>query len=112
MQNKIFFTPLLLVFFSCCTINRDMPQWDGKLWQADHLTMSVKRTQDIPPSEIKAEDPKFSKGVWISYEDLSCLYQQLINNCSAWKDPKPVCEPIEIEAVELGLKAYEESRSK
>lgn len=112
MLNKIFFTPFIIIFFSCCTINRDMPQWDGKIWQASHKTMSVKRTQDTPPSEIKAEDPKFSEGVWISYQDLSCLYQQLILNCSSWVNPKPVCEPLDVEFMKSALKEYENTYSK
>lgn len=102
----------LIVLISCCSANKDQPEWDGKFWAADHKTMSVKRNQDKPPSEIKAEDPKFSEGVWVSYQDLACLYMQLINNCESWKNPKPVCEPLDTGTIKSALKEYEESRPK
>lgn len=110
MLNKVIFSLIAISSFACCSPPQNMPQWDGKFWQADHETMSVKRTQDTPPSEIKAEDPKFSEGVWLSYHDLGCLYQQLVLNCKAWKDPAPKCEPVENSIIRHELKVYNESQ--
>jgi hypothetical protein len=71
-----------------------MPRWDGKFWAGDHEYQRVVRNQENPPAFIETNDPRFSKGVWLTYQDLSCLYQQLVLNCEKWKEQNPECKPI------------------
>lgn len=83
---------LVLLAVACTT--GTLPHWDGEFWAGDATAQSVRRSQDNPPREIKASDPEFSKGVWMSYQSLSCLYQQLILNCAKWVEANPICKPI------------------
>ena len=77
-----------------CGSAPQMPKWDGKIWAGDHKNQRVVRTQENPPAEILTSDPQFSDGVWMSYPDLSCLYQQLVFNCKEWKQAEPECKPV------------------
>lgn len=81
-----------------------MPKWEGKIWAGDHKNQRVVRAQETPPAEILTSDPKFSDGIWMSYADLSCLYQQLVLNCKAWKKDEPKCEPVDRKTIKRYLK--------
>lgn len=93
---------LSLLFFGCETAN--MPHWDGEFWSSNHEKLAIERPQDTPPRIIYANDPRFSQGVWLSYDSVNCLYQQLILNCREWKDPAPTCQPVPGSRVEDALK--------
>ena len=68
-----------------------MPRWDGEFLAGDHQN---ERVVGETGKAVSCKDPEFSDGVWLSYQDVGCLYQQLIQNCRAWKQQQPKCEPV------------------
>lgn len=81
----------LLMLGSCGSV-KPMPRWEGKWWSADHrLPGVVGPPTEKPRRYIHARNPYFSQGVWVSYEDLACLYEQLILNCKDYIEAQPKC---------------------
>jgi hypothetical protein len=82
-----------------------IPKWDGEFWAASHTEQAVIiQHAGQPTQKISCSDPKFSEGVWLTYDSLGCLYQQLIMNCSQWKSETPECKPVPKQMVQDFLK--------
>lgn len=92
-------------FIVACGSSAKMPRWDGKTFAGDHKRQAVVRLQDDPQTIIPTSDPRFSRGAWISYHDLGCLYQQLVLNCKEWRDLEPKCTPIDDKVVVQAIKS-------
>ncbi len=80
---------LVLMGMGCNRTALERPVWNGRTWAGNHENQTIERKQD--DLVMKTSDPRFSGGVWMSYESLECLFIQFINNVEAWKDPKKEC---------------------
>jgi hypothetical protein len=102
-MKRLLLLPLSFALYGCP--GHIMPKTDVRWYAGSSADEALVRKQDNPPSIIKAVSPSFDKMAGISYEDLSCLYQQLILNCEKWKDPNPACEHIPSEIVREALES-------
>lgn len=80
---------LFLAYLVSCGSPQVRPVWEGKIFDADHESQSVIRAQT--GEQVFCFQPKFGEGVWISYRDLGCLFDQYINNVKEFSDPNKKC---------------------
>lgn len=73
----------LLLLLLCLGCVGKVPVWDGKIYAGDHQRQAVVRAQEN--EIIMTSDPRFSGGVWMTYEDLRSFYELYVLGCKEWK---------------------------
>lgn len=99
MLKTSLLTLVTAFLFIGCT--KEIPKWSGTIWAADSSDQSIKRAQDN--QKIETKDPRFDDYAAISYQDLGCMYSQLIDNCVQWRSMVPECKPIAPKQVKAAI---------
>lgn len=74
----------LSVAFATNSCQHPPPQWDGKIYKADHSSMSVKREQSH--EEIYCNDPRFGEGLWMTRSDFENMIDTYKLRCVQWEE--------------------------
>lgn len=78
----------LLAITSCA--HGPVPAWNGDIWPGRPDLGGVSRVEDDGTVRVmKATDPQFKSGAWISYSDLQKVFV-IIQSCKQWKKGLPM----------------------
>lgn len=82
---------VLLLTVSCAhKYPSGKPVWQGKIWAGSSNLGGFRRAQSN--EEMSCLQPKIDNYVAISYNDLQCLFDQMVQNCVAYKNPNMTCK--------------------
>ncbi|MBL0233252.1 MAG: hypothetical protein IPQ08_06265 [Chitinophagaceae bacterium] len=88
-----------MFIMSCgCIPKKNQPHYSPALYAGSSAIGGIVRKQSN--EQMSCLSPKFDDYVAMTYQDLSCVYFTFVQNCVAFKDPKPTCPHVTREEIQ------------